>query len=80
MTERAAIGLEILYIYIYIYVYNSVLFFFFEKYLLRQLESAAIGSTQKNERHKNWYVVIKTKTRDVFDVGTSPQHSLQYKY
>ena len=59
----------------YIYVYNFVLFsfLFFEKYLLRQLESATIGLTQKNERHKDWYVVVKTKTKDVFDVGTSLQ-------
>ena len=57
----------------YIYVYNFVLFFFFEKYLLFQLESVTIGLTQKNERHKDWYVVVKTKTKNVFDVGTSPQ-------
>ena len=56
----------------YIYVYNFVLFFFFEKYLLFQLESVTIGLTQKNERHKDWYVVVKTKTKNVFDVGTSP--------
>ena len=37
------------------------------------MESAAIGLTQKNERHKDWYVVVKTKTKDVFDVGTSPK-------
>ena len=57
----------------YIYIILLLLFFFLEKYLLHQLESAAIGLTQKNERHKDWYVVIKTKTKDVFDVGTSPQ-------
>ena len=58
----------------YIYVYNFVLFFFFfEKYLLCQLESVTIGLTQKNERHKDWYVVVKTKTKDVFDVVISPQ-------
>ena len=65
--ERAAIGLEIIYMYIILF------FFFFEKYLLHQLESAAIGLTQKNERHKDWYVVVKTKIKDVFDVGTSPK-------
>ena len=56
-------------------MYNFVLFsfLFFEKYLLRQLESATIGLTQKNERHKDWYVVVKTKIKDVFDVGTSPK-------
>lgn len=36
------------------------------------MESAAIGPTQKIERHKNWYVV-KTKAKGVIDVGTSPQ-------
>ena len=25
------------------------------------------------KREKDWYVVVKTKVRDVFDVGTSPQ-------
>ena len=24
------------------------------------------------KREKDWYVVVKTKVRDVFDVGTSP--------
>ena len=66
--EKAVIGLEIIYMYIILFF-----FFFFEKYLLCQLESVTIGLTQKNERHKDWYVVVKTKTKDVFDVGTNPQ-------
>ena len=26
----------------------------------------------KNKRHKNWYVVVKTKVKDVFDTGIGP--------
>ena len=28
----------------------------------------------KDKKHKNWYVVVKTKVKDVFDTGIGPQH------
>ena len=28
----------------------------------------------EDKRHKDWYVIVKTKARDVFDVGNGPQH------
>ena len=28
----------------------------------------------EDKRHKHWYIVVKTKVRDVFDAGIGPQH------